>query len=111
MKKEYGDLGIPNLQALNICLMGSWIKRYSEGEGKLQRKVIHHKYNTDKPNIFNCSATTTSSRFWKGVMGVAKAVKIHFRWNMGNGAKVRFWEDTWFGTPPCYPALAPLHCL
>jgi hypothetical protein len=28
MKKEYGGLGIPNLQDLNICLVGSWVKRY-----------------------------------------------------------------------------------
>jgi hypothetical protein len=35
MKKEYGGLGIPNLQDLNICLVGSWIKRYIQGEGSL----------------------------------------------------------------------------
>lgn len=29
MKKEFGGLGIPNLQELNICLLGSW------REGKL----------------------------------------------------------------------------
>jgi hypothetical protein len=28
MKKDYGGLGIPNLQDLNVCLIGSWIRRY-----------------------------------------------------------------------------------
>jgi hypothetical protein len=29
MKKEFGGLGIPNLQDLNICLVDSWIKGYN----------------------------------------------------------------------------------
>jgi hypothetical protein len=35
MKKDFGGLGIPNLQDLNICLIGSWIKRYIQSEGAL----------------------------------------------------------------------------
>jgi hypothetical protein len=33
MRKEFGGLGVPNLRDLNICLLGSWVKRYfSDGE-------------------------------------------------------------------------------
>jgi hypothetical protein len=31
MKKEFAGMGIPNLQDLNLCLIGSWIKRYIQG--------------------------------------------------------------------------------
>jgi hypothetical protein len=28
MKKDFGGLGVPNLRGLDICLLGSWIRRY-----------------------------------------------------------------------------------
>lgn len=31
MRQEFGCLGIPNLHDLNICLLGSWVKRYING--------------------------------------------------------------------------------
>jgi hypothetical protein len=52
MKKEFGDLGIPNLQDIHICLVGSWIKRYIQGEGSLWKKIVDAKYNTRNPNFF-----------------------------------------------------------
>jgi hypothetical protein len=37
--------------------------------------------------------------FWKGVILVAKAVKFGHRWRIGNnGMKIKFWEDSSFGT-------------
>jgi hypothetical protein len=27
-----------------------------------------------------------------------KAIKMGYSWKIGNGGKVRFWEDCWFGT-------------
>jgi hypothetical protein len=72
MKKEYGGLGIPNLQDLNVCLIGSWIRRYINGEGSL----------------------------WKGVMWAARAVKFGYKWLVGNGRSIKFWEDSWYGNAP-----------
>jgi hypothetical protein len=54
MRKEFGGMGIPHLQDLNLCLLGSWIKRYIQGEGTLWRKIIDSKYNTRDPNILCC---------------------------------------------------------
>ena len=33
-------------------------------------------------------------------MWAARAVKFGYRWFVGDGAKIRFWEDTWFGSSP-----------
>jgi hypothetical protein len=38
MKKQYGRLGIPEIRDLNLCLLGSWVKRYVRDEGKLWRR-------------------------------------------------------------------------
>jgi hypothetical protein len=37
MKKEYEGLGIPNLKDLNLCLLGSWVKRFISDDAKLWR--------------------------------------------------------------------------
>jgi hypothetical protein len=31
-------------------------------------------------------------------MWAAKAGKLGYRWNMGNGQRIRFWEDLWVGS-------------
>ena len=33
-------------------------------------------------------------------MSVVKAIKFGFRWKIGDGKKIKFWEDTWFHTFP-----------
>lgn len=100
MKKEFGGLGIPNLQDINLCLLGSWVKRYYEGEDKPWKKMIDHKYMSNKPNLFVHSSAPSVSRFWKGVSSIIQALKFGYRWKVGKGGKIRFWEDTWFGTSP-----------
>jgi hypothetical protein len=35
MKKEFGGLGITCLKDLNLCLLGSWLKRFIRDEGRL----------------------------------------------------------------------------
>ena len=51
MKKQFGGLGIPNLQDINMCPLGSWVKRYSR-DGTLSKLIIDHKYR-NTPNIFS----------------------------------------------------------
>jgi hypothetical protein len=35
MKKEFGGLGVPSLRDLNLCLLGSWVRRYCVNKGKI----------------------------------------------------------------------------
>ena len=86
-----------NLRDLNICLLASWLKMYNIDENKLWKQMIDHKYGTDRPNIF-CSNTVGSSSFFKGMIWAAKAAKMGYRWQIGNGKKVKFWEDNWLGS-------------
>ena len=65
MKKDFGGLGIPNLQEINICLLGSWIKRFYEEDLKPWKLLIAHKYLGNKPNIFVPASNAKASRLWK----------------------------------------------
>jgi hypothetical protein len=85
-------LGISNLQDLNICLIGSWVKRYIESEGALCKKVLDAKYNIKNPNILSYHDLQPST-YWKGVMWASKAVKFGYKWQVGNGKSIKFWED------------------
>ena len=60
------------------------------------KNIIDFKYKTSKPNIFY-SKDTGASQFFKGLMWVARAAKLCFRWKVGKGDKIRFWEDNWLG--------------
>jgi hypothetical protein len=81
---------------LNLCLLASWVQRYNSADDKLWKNIIDHKYSTCSLNLFSCN-DRGSSPFWKGVIWAAKAAKIGYRWQVGNGRRIRFWEDLWVG--------------
>jgi hypothetical protein len=83
-KKEYGGLGIPDLRELNLCLLASWVQRFYNHEPKIWKEIVRHKYHLDAPNIFCCRDRYTSP-FLKGVLWVAQAAKMGFRWKYGDG--------------------------
>jgi hypothetical protein len=80
-----------------MCLLASWIQRYQDAGSNPWRKIVDARYQTTSPNIFCCNPRNDSP-FWKGVILAAQAAKMEFRWNVGNGRRVRFLEDQWFGT-------------
>jgi hypothetical protein len=92
MKKEYERLGVSDLRELNLCLLGSWIKRYSVDKEKIWKLLVEFKYKTSNPNILTCS-DLGASNFCKGVMWTAQAARMGYKCKVGNGEKVRFWED------------------
>jgi hypothetical protein len=87
-------MGVPNIRDLNLVLRGSWVKRFIQNEGKLWREIIARKYVRNATNI------SQPSTFWKGILWAAKALKFGYRWAVGDGTKIRIWEDIWFGTAP-----------
>jgi hypothetical protein len=110
MPKSQGGLGIPYLRDVNICLLASWLKRYINGDGKLWKELVDSKYNTKNPNIFAC-IDTNSSKFWKGFIWALNAVRLGYRWKVGDGKQIRFWEDTWFGTSPLSVQFWDMYCI
>lgn len=111
MEKKFGGLGIPNLQDVNLCLLGSWIKRCYESEGNPWRAMIDSKYVQSKPNLFSLGHNTQTSRFWKGIQSIIQTLKFGYRWKVEKGDKVRFWEDTWFGTSPLAVQFWPVYLI
>ena len=65
MCKEDGGLGIPDLKFFNLSLLGSWVKRYIVGDGKMWQEIIRQKYVRDATNIFSLPQSQMSP-FWRG---------------------------------------------
>ena len=61
------------------------------------KQIVDYKYRASNPNIFSCP-DSNSSPFWKGVLWAAKAAKQGYQWKVGNGKRVKFGEDRWFGS-------------
>ena len=40
-----------------------------------------------------------------------KAVKLGYKWSVGNGRSVKFWEDIWFGNSPLATQFWDLYCI
>ena len=76
MSKDFGGLGIPNLRDLNMCLLGSWLRRYQESGGKMWRQLLDFKYNTSEPNIFH-----TSSRGILILSMVSCGLQVQLKWD------------------------------
>jgi hypothetical protein len=109
MKKEFGGLDIPQLKDLNLCLIESWVKKFIKDEGRLWRDIVEMKY-CRHGNIFHANQGHPSP-FWKGVLMAAQAVKLGYRWLPRDGRKIKFWEDTWFGTAPLAVQFWDLYCI
>ncbi|PNT73464.1 hypothetical protein BRADI_2g58801v3 [Brachypodium distachyon] len=44
-------------------------------------------------------------------MWAAKAARFGYRWIVGDGTKIKFWEDTWFGTSSLVVQFWPLYII
>lgn len=97
MCRDFVGFGIPNLRDLNICLIDSWLRRYAKDKDKLWKDLVDYKYHTTNPNIFLINSAG-SSNFFKGFMWAVQVARMGYKWHVGNGHKVRFWEDVWLGS-------------
>jgi hypothetical protein len=74
------------------------------------QNLVDSKYNNQNPNIL-ASTDANSSMFWKGFIWAICAVKMGYRWKVGDGNEIRFWEDTWFRTSPLAVQFWDLYCI
>jgi hypothetical protein len=86
MEKDFGGLGVSSLRELNLCLLCSWLRRYSLDDGKIWKQLIDYKYKTENPSIL-CCKDVGASNFWKGVLWAANVAKIGYRWKVGDRKK------------------------
>jgi len=109
-KKDFGGLGIPDLRSLNLSLLCAWIFIYHLNSNAIWVRILDSKYRTKNPNIL-CCPDVGASPFWKGVLWAAQAAHMGVKWIVGNGRKIRFWEDIWLGNTSLAILYWPLYVI
>lgn len=96
--KEVGGLGLRNLSQMNKALLGKWLWRYASEPEALWRNVIAWKYGQGEGDWWPKNSTRPHGvGVWKAIMAelIDFARKVKFK--IGNGERVKFWTDKWFG--------------
>ena len=66
-----------------------------QDKNKIWKELID--FDTSRPNVF-MSKTVGASSFFEGFMWAAQGANMGYRWKVGNGKKVRQWEDNGLGS-------------
>jgi hypothetical protein len=96
-KKGTWRLGDPRPQRFKVVFTSLLGPKVPYHRQKLWKDTVDYKYQANSPNLF-CCPNRQNSPFWKGVLCATKVAKMGFKWNIGIGYKVKFWEDHWFGS-------------
>ncbi|RVX20328.1 Transposon TX1 uncharacterized 149 kDa protein [Vitis vinifera] len=107
--KEIGVLGFGNISLRNLALLGKWLWRYPREGSALWHQVILSIYGSHSNGWDANTIVRWSHRCpWKAISQVFQEFSSFTRFVVGNGERIRFWEDLWWGDQPLgsqYPSL------
>ena len=117
--KDRGGLGVGDIIVKNAALLFKWWWRYGNEEDPLWKKVvqsIHKKSDTIIPSL--SKPRPSGQSIWQAIKNmvqeqqqVSKVFLHNLKLEVGNGAKVRFWEDTWTPNGPLMLLFSSLYSL
>ncbi|RVW68296.1 Transposon Ty3-I Gag-Pol polyprotein [Vitis vinifera] len=95
--KELGGLGFGKTSMRNIALLGKWLWRFPRERSGLWHKVIASIYGTH-PNGWDANMVVRWSHRcpWKAIAQVFQEFSPYVCLAVGNGERIRFWEDLWW---------------
>ncbi|KAJ9680549.1 hypothetical protein PVL29_019768 [Vitis rotundifolia] len=108
--KELGGLGFGKTSMRNIALLGKWLWRFPRERNGLWHKVIASIYETH-PNGWDANMVVRWSHRcpWKAIAQVFQDFSPFVRLVVGNGERIRFWEDLWRGNQTLCSQFADLY--
>jgi hypothetical protein len=98
MKDYEGGLGIRNIRRFNQALLGKWLWWFAHEEGAWWRSVLVAKYGSDwggwRSGVISGSHGVG---LWKYICLGWQNFRRFFKYDVGEGSKIRFWDDVWCG--------------
>jgi len=107
-------LDIRNLRTFNKALLGKWLWCYEHEREALWRSVVDAKYGSTWAGW--CSLDSPWSHgvwLWKNIRKGWSLFSSHTRLVLGDGSRIRFWDDVWCGEMPlkeAFPGLYDIAC-
>jgi hypothetical protein len=107
--EKNGGVSIKNIRKLNISLLCKWWWKL-ENENGLWQEIVKAKYFS-RSNIQNISHKLGDSPIWSDLLKI-KPIYLQGRSiKIGNGANIRFWEDSWLTDSPLCSLIPVLYAL
>ena len=94
--KAKGGLGFGKISIRNFALLGKWLWRYSREGSALWHQVILSIYGSHSNGWDANTIVRWSHRCpWKAIAQVSQEFSKFTRFVVGDGERIRFWEDLW----------------
>ncbi|RVW15726.1 putative ribonuclease H protein [Vitis vinifera] len=96
--RSIGGLGIGKIPLRNRALLGKWLWRFPRESTSLWHQVILSLYGTHSNGWDANTIVRWSHRCpWKAIAQGFQDFSKYTRFIVGDGERIRFWEDLWWG--------------
>ena len=106
LPKERGGLGFRDLTCFNLALLAKQGWRLQTNPTSLFSRVYKAKY-FPQCSFVEAKLGSNPSYAWQSLMAAQGVVRRGMRWQVGNGNKIRVWQDKWIPRPSTYRLVTP----
>jgi ribonuclease HI len=96
--KATGGMGFRDFNSFNKALLAKQIWRLWENPSSLVAQIMQAKYYPTT-SALEANMGRRISFAWRSILSSRELVKEGLVWRVGNGRKVRIWEDRWLPSP------------
>jgi hypothetical protein len=96
--KAMGGMGFRDFNSFNKALLAKQIWRLWENPSSLVAQIMQAKYYPTS-SVLEANMGRRISFAWRSILSSRELVKEGLVWRVGNGRKVRIWEDRWLPSP------------
>ena len=98
-----------NLALMNSALLCKWNWRYANEREALWRRVINLKYGEEEGGWRTREVNGRNGvGLWKAITKKWLLLDGRLAYHVGNGQRVRFWKDKWYGDGPLCESFSSL---
>ena len=97
---------------MNKALLEKWTWRFAAEENAPWKTVIKLKYGTEVGGWFtNAPRGSYGVGLWKEISKESEQLKNDSFFELGDGYRIKFWEDVWCGETPLRVSFSSLYAL
>jgi hypothetical protein len=104
--KSKGGMGFRDLTSFNKALLAKQFWRLWKTPNSLVAQLMRAKYHPDC-SILKAPLSKKPSFAWRSIQSASGLIRDGLIWRIGNGEKVRIWQDKWIPRPSTFKIQSP----